>query len=99
MTGSILREVSTARALRSLSRARTVHSQTSVFVLCELIAAPFEGSPQTLLLSDLREFDADVRSCRIERRQHVEPGMHGIGEAHGVGAAIYGQLGMGERFR
>jgi hypothetical protein len=29
--------------------------------LRELIAAPFEGGAQTLLLSDLGEFDADVR--------------------------------------
>src|SRR5258708_15642139 len=71
----------------------------SVLVLRELIAAPFEGGAQALLLPDLRELDADVRSCRIERRDHVESGMHGIGEAHGVGAAVYGQLGIGERFR
>src|SRR4029077_15548126 len=74
-------------------------SASSVLVLCELIAAPFEGGAQTFLLSDLVEFDADVRFCRIEWSHHVEPSMHGIGEAHSVGAAVYGQLGMRERFR
>src|SRR5262245_48509915 len=53
---------------------------TSVLVLRELIAPPFEGGAQTFLLADLAEFDADVRFCRIEWRHHVEPGMHGIGE-------------------
>src|SRR5215467_10550899 len=74
-------------------------ARISVRVLRKLIAAPFEGGAQTFLLSDFREFDADVRFCRIERSHYVEPGMHGIGEAHGVGAAVYGQLGMRERFR
>src|ERR1700686_4763723 len=62
----------TARALRS----------TSVLVLRELIAAPFQRGTQTFLLPDLGEFDADVGSCRIERSHDVEPGMHRIGEAH-----------------
>src|ERR1700680_4587654 len=72
---------------------------TSVLVLRELIAAPFQRGTQTFLLPDLGEFDADVGSCRIERSHDVEPGMHGIGEAHGVGAAVYGELGLRERFR
>jgi hypothetical protein len=74
-------------------------ARISVRVLRKLIAAPFEGGAQTFLLPDLREFDADVRLCRIERSHNVEPGMHGVGEAHGVGAAVYRQLGMRERFR
>src|SRR5262249_35912310 len=53
-------------------------ARLSVGVLRKLIAAPFQRRAQAFLLSDLGEFDADLRSGRIERRHHVEPGMHGI---------------------
>src|SRR5262249_22114567 len=64
----------------------------------ELSLAPFQRGAQSFLARKLPEPRADLGLRGIERRGHVDAGLHRVAKSGGVGTAIDGELGSGERF-
>src|SRR6516162_11668619 len=59
----------------------------------ELSLAPFQRGAQSFLAGEFAELCCDLGLRGIERRDHVDAGLHRVAKAGSVGTAIDGELG------